>query len=85
MSSLREIEAAVRKLSPREIGAFSTWFNRFRARVATSRTGAELTTRLKETTRAERRALAVRAAEESAEYYRRRPGEILADIVDEED
>ena len=83
MSDLHKIEAAVRRLSPEDISAFGSWFDRFRASVATAQAAGELTARLTAATRAERRTLAVRAADESADHYRQHPDEILPDILDE--
>jgi hypothetical protein len=83
MSSLHEIEAAVRRLSPEDVTAFGSWFDTFRASMLTAQAAGDLTTRLKAATRVQRRALAVRAAEESADHYRQQPDEVLPDIVDE--
>jgi alpha-D-ribose 1-methylphosphonate 5-triphosphate synthase subunit PhnI len=83
MSDLHEIEAAVRRLSADDVAAFGSWFDRFRASIATAQATGDLIARLKMATRAERRALAVRAAEESAEHYRHQPEEVLPDILDE--
>jgi hypothetical protein len=82
MSDLHEIEAAVRRLSPEDISAFGSWFDRFRASVATAQAPGDLAVHLKAATRAERRALAGRAADESAGYYRHQPEEVLPDILD---
>jgi len=83
MSDLHEIEAAVRRLSPEDVSAFGSWFDRFRASVAVAQAPGELTVHLKAATRAERRALAARAADESADHYRHQPDELLPDILDE--
>jgi hypothetical protein len=80
MSDLNEIEAAVRRLSPADVSAFGSWFDRFRASIADAEGAGGLAARLKNATRVERRAMAVHAADKSAEHYHRRLEDLLPDV-----